>query len=335
MPTTTTTLTAFLGATGLVGVGGLVIYAADGTTVVLAHTTAGITQIGSSRSYQMAGVTLSLDTEYRVVWDDGTNDLPAQTVFLASGVNVITVNGSAVKVGNGVAAAVAAGTLTLDSTDAYRAANLAGWTIEVLSATTGAGQVATIASSNISTFVQTLAANWGTTPTGTINYKLTPPLPTMGGGADTPGTTTLVGLLTSTRAGYLDNLSAGAVAQASALATVATAVGTPAQASALSTLATAVGTPAQASALASVATSVSGMAAATVTAFWASAGHLGDGSKTTSQTMSKWGARLSGKMDTTTTPGTAIFHTMDGTLPAYTQVYSAGLRADHAPGSGF
>jgi hypothetical protein len=40
-------------------------------------------------------------------------------------------------------------------------------------------------------------------------------------GADTSGTTTLLSRLTSTRAGYLDNLSAGAVAQASNLATLA------------------------------------------------------------------------------------------------------------------
>jgi hypothetical protein len=40
-------------------------------------------------------------------------------------------------------------------------------------------------------------------------------------GADTSGTTTLLSRLSSTRAGYLDNLSAGAVAQASNLATLA------------------------------------------------------------------------------------------------------------------
>ena len=43
-------------------------------------------------------------------------------------------------------------------------------------------------------------------------------------GADTSGTTTLLSRLSATRAGYLDNLSAGAVAQASALSTVGTNV---------------------------------------------------------------------------------------------------------------
>lgn len=44
-------------------------------------------------------------------------------------------------------------------------------------------------------------------------------------GADTSGTTTLLSRVSSTRAGYLDNLSAGAVAQASALASLVTTVG--------------------------------------------------------------------------------------------------------------
>lgn len=260
MPSTTTIIKAFFGSGGPSGTPGVVIYEADGSTVKLAHTTAGITQVGTTKSF-IKTVTVDFDTEYNVIFDDGGTPLPVSTLFLPTGVNMVTVNGQPVRNGNGVAVAVTTTTIDLDITDPYRAANLVGWTVEVIGATTGAGQVATITASGItSPFRQTFAA-W-TLPTGPVAYKLNPPVPS-------------------------------------------TTVDTTA------------------------------IANATVTAYWASTGHLGDGSKTVAQTETKGRARLYGKIDIVSVPGYAIFYKVDGSGEAFREPYGGTpARGNHVPGSG-
>lgn len=343
MPTTTTTLRAFLGASGLTG--GLVIYEADGTTTKLAHTTSGVSEIGSTKNYQKPGVTLDLDTEYVAIWDDGLgNTLPAQTVYLATGVNLVTINGRALQNGNGVAAAVGTNTIDLSTTDAYRAANLANWTVEILSATTGAGQVGTVATSGItSPFRQTLAANWGTTPTGPVEYALHPPVPTSGGGGDTPGTTTLLARIPGTipangsgftalgdsRLGNLDAAVSSRLAPGGTLATVTNLTNAATNGDFTTTQKTSLNasTP-------SVTVDTSGIANATVTAWWAKTSMLGDGTKTAQQTLTKAMGRLIGREDNTTVVNTAIFMKADNSGEAYRQTYNTAGRGNHAPGSG-
>jgi hypothetical protein len=178
MPTTTTNIDAFLEATGLAGTAGFVVYAADGSTQVVTRSASVslISEIGSTGNYQ-ATITVSFDTLYKVVWDDGSANWPAQMLYLPSGFNLTTVNGQAVRNGNGTAVAITTTTIDLDTTDPYRAANLDGWTVEILNATTGAGQVATITLSGLtSPFRQTFSPAI-TLPTGTVTYKLTPPQP--------------------------------------------------------------------------------------------------------------------------------------------------------------
>jgi hypothetical protein len=73
---------------------------------------------------------------------------------------------------NNTAAAVAAGSITLDATassvtDAYK-----GGTVFIRSATTGANQLRTISAYNGSTKVATISSNWSPTPTGTITYNV-------------------------------------------------------------------------------------------------------------------------------------------------------------------
>lgn len=78
---------------------------------------------------------------------------------------------------DGTASAVTSSTITLQSSDPHFGINNANSTIEILSATAGAGQAAIINTSNTSTGVQTLtSAGWssGITPTGTVTYKITP-----------------------------------------------------------------------------------------------------------------------------------------------------------------
>jgi len=177
MATTTITLKAFLGTSGLTGTAGLAIYAANGTTVVAARSTAGIIEIGTSKTYQKAGVVVDYDTEYTAICDRAVGDtLPGQIIYIASGVNVVTANGQPVQNGSGTAAAVAAGSITLAATDPAKSANLTGWGVEILSATTGAGQMRMI-NSTTTAALKPISANWSPTPTGTIVYMLHAPVP--------------------------------------------------------------------------------------------------------------------------------------------------------------
>lgn len=312
MPTTTVKIKAFLGASGLAAQ--VAVYAYDGTTVVVARGAGGVSEMLSTGNYQkeLVGV-ISFDTEYNVIWDDGAGRfLPVSTLYIPSGFNLTSINGVAVRNGNGTAAGIASGSITLDSTDPALSANLSGWTVEILSATTGAGQVATISSTTTSG-TKPVTPSWPITPTGTIVYALHYPVAAVGGG-DTSGTTTLLGRLSATRAGYLDNLSAGAVAQAAALTAVDSKLGTPA---------------------ASVSADIAAVPAAAATSVFAKAGQLGDGSKTFAQTMTKAVARLFGKIDTVTAPGSAIFRKLDDSGEAFREPFGGTpARGNHTPGSG-
>ena len=73
----------------------------------------------------------------------------------------------------GTAAAVAAGTITLDGTPDFAADETKGQSVIVLSATTGAGQCRHIESMTAAEVV-TLSSNWDTTPTGTVTYAVVP-----------------------------------------------------------------------------------------------------------------------------------------------------------------
>jgi hypothetical protein len=208
----TYTIAADLAATGLAGTAGFVVYNASGSVFQSrAASVSTVVQLGSSTSYigTFSGVA---GAYYLYIWDDGgspPNYLPPGEVNPA--VNVAAVANSPARDGDGTAAAVAAGTITLDANDPSNAANLVNWQVRILTATTGAGQVATVASSNPSTHVQTLAASWATTPTGVIVYELIPPSVTGSMGAVTLADGSITAAKFATDAISSGAVSAGAV----------------------------------------------------------------------------------------------------------------------------
>jgi hypothetical protein len=132
----------------------------------------------------------------------------------------------------GTAQAGAAGTITLDSgasatNDLYK-----GQWVAITSGT-GAGQVRLISGYVGSTKVASVHGNWATNPDNTSVFYLLSAADINGlvladtvttltnAPSDSSGVTSLLSRLTTTRAGYLDNLSAGAVATASALTSAA------------------------------------------------------------------------------------------------------------------
>jgi hypothetical protein len=143
--------------------------------------TAGITE--RSPGAYAADVTIAGNVRAEVRWSNGLSgqslvqatDLynpPSANVVLSGTINanMVSVNGSPVVVGDGNASAVTSNSITIPSTADHK-----GWTIRILSATTGVNQSAVIASSNTSTGQQTLVGTWPVTPTGTIAYELVQP----------------------------------------------------------------------------------------------------------------------------------------------------------------
>lgn len=95
----------------------------------------------------------------------------------------------------GTAAAVAAGTLTMDSGAAYGDNTLVGATIWGCGSTQGYCQFNTVASNVGATDVLTLSANWPVTPSGTVTYYLWGTAASTGGsGLDAAGVRAAVGL---------------------------------------------------------------------------------------------------------------------------------------------
>lgn len=355
MPSTTTVIKAFFGAGGPSGTPGVAIYEADGTTVKLAHTTLLITEIASSNSF-IKTVTVDLDTEYNVIWDDGGTPLPVSTLYLPTGVNLVTVNGQAVRNGNGTAAGVAAGTITLDATDPAKTANLDGWQVQILEATTGAGQVGTVNSTTTSA-TKPVTPNWPITLTGTVVYKLNPPgTATVSGGVDVTSvnglpvkngngtaaafTTTTIDLDTTddyraaNLAGWAVEILSATTGAGQSARIASSGITSPFRQTLVAAWTLPTGsvryklTPPQP---ATVDTT------AIADAVWNATGKLGDGSKPAWKTLTKAVGRLFGKFDRVTVPGSAIMSKVDGSGEAFRQTYSGTAnpaRGDHTPGSG-
>lgn len=115
--------------------------------------------------------------------------------------------------------------------DSYARIGAAGAGLTALGDTRIANLDTTV-SSRMATYTQPTGFLAVTFPSGTVASTTNITAGTMttttnltNPGPDTSGTTTLLGRLTSTRAGYLDNLSAGAVAQASTALSTATWTG--------------------------------------------------------------------------------------------------------------
>jgi hypothetical protein len=98
-------------------------------------------------------------------------------------VNITQENGAAITNFDGTASAVTSTSITLDSADPQAAFNVIGRSLQIVSATTGAGQWATVTAQ--ASLVATVPT-WATTPTGTITYRW----------ADTPGTVAIRGNVT-------------------------------------------------------------------------------------------------------------------------------------------
>jgi hypothetical protein len=134
----------------------------------------------------------------------------AGVATLLAGVNVTKVNGMAVRPA-GTAQGGGSATITLDAADPDAAGDVTGRSI-TLEGGTGIGQARRVVAYNTGTRVATVDASWATVPDGTTKYMLDDYAPA-GGGADTPGTTTLLGRLTATRADNLDFLDASVLSR--------------------------------------------------------------------------------------------------------------------------
>jgi hypothetical protein len=96
-------------------------------------------------------------------------------------VNTAGIAGVAATQADGTAAAVTSSsiTLTAPSNDPRTASNLAGWEIDIVSATANAGQRVIITAYNASTQVATISSWPLGTPTGTVTYNLIGPVVTI------------------------------------------------------------------------------------------------------------------------------------------------------------
>jgi hypothetical protein len=131
----------------------------------------------------------------------------AGVATLLAGVNLTAVNGMAVRPA-GTAQGGGSATITLDAADPDAAGDVTGRTITLVGGT-GIGQARRVVAYNAATRVATVDTSWATVPDNTSKYMLADYAPAGGGsGSDTPGTTTLLGRLTATRADNLDFLDA-------------------------------------------------------------------------------------------------------------------------------
>lgn len=214
-----------------------------GTTQPVNFTGTGASALAKSDMVNIAGAAVSTSTAQigaNAVQAGGTawNSGAIGTGTFAAG----AVNRAALGADTGLqparsntAAAGAAGSITLDASassvnDFYKDS----W-IKITGGT-GAGQTRLCTGYTGSTQVATVAPNWATNPDNTSTFAILPAGKISGvtlvdttttltnAPSDSSGVTTLLSRLSAARAGYLDNLSAGAVALAST-------VGTPAGAS--------------------------------------------------------------------------------------------------------
>lgn len=135
-----------------------------------------------------------------------------------------TQNGVNGLVRSGTAQSVGASQIVVDAGAAFLDNSLIGATV-VITNGTAAGSRSVVTANVESTDTLTLGNGWtGATPTGTPTFDI---FASAAGGApaDSSGVTTLLSRLTSTRAGYLDNLSAGAVALEASLQALITTIG--------------------------------------------------------------------------------------------------------------
>jgi hypothetical protein len=135
----------------------------------------------------------------------------AGVATLLAGVNVTAVNGMAVRPA-GTAQGGGTATITLDAADPDAAGDVTRRGITLVGGT-GIGQARWVVAYNTATRVATVDASWATVPDGTTKYMLDDYAPAGGSGSDTPGTTTLLGRLTATRADNLDFLDASVLSR--------------------------------------------------------------------------------------------------------------------------